>query len=120
MQDGRGVALSLHHLGDIARRQQDYERARSLYDQSLRILLELGDRRALGHLLTDMGNMAGESRDFDDARRWHEESMVIFSELGDVRGIADLFEAIMRIWITRGHLESALCLGGAAARLRED
>lgn len=46
--------------------------------------------------------------------------MVIYSELGDALGIAGLFEAIMQIAISRGHLKRALRLAAAAIKLRED
>ena len=57
----------LTHLGVIARNQGDYDRAVSLYERSLAIDRQRGDRRSMAVVLNNLANIAGVRRDFDGA-----------------------------------------------------
>lgn len=67
LQDRRGVALSLGHMGEVALHQREYDSARDLYDKSLAILMEI-DIRGVASLLTDMGDLACERGDYTRPR----------------------------------------------------
>ena len=84
----RGVADSLHYLGQVAFTQCDFVRARSLYEESLAIRQELGDKWDIASSLNNLGNVALYQRDLAQARSFYQESLAIRRELGDKAYIA--------------------------------
>ena len=56
--DRWAVANALNNLGNVARAQNDYQTARTLYEESLTINRGLGDREAIAYLLEDIGGLA--------------------------------------------------------------
>jgi predicted ATPase/class 3 adenylate cyclase len=81
-------ANALNSAGTLVRHQGDYAGARSLHEESLVILRELGDRRGIAASLNNLGDVANCQGDYAGARSLHEESLAISRELGDKRGIA--------------------------------
>lgn len=81
-------AKALNWAGALAWKQGDYAAARTLYEQSLAIHRELGDRGGIGAVLSNLGLLAYEQGDYAEARTLHEESLAIDRELGDRWGVA--------------------------------
>ncbi len=86
--DKRGIASSLHNLGNLVWDQGDYALARSISEESLAIGRELGDKRGIASSLHNLGNVVADQGDYASARALFEESLAIRRELGDKRGIA--------------------------------
>jgi tetratricopeptide (TPR) repeat protein len=82
-------AMALNGAGALAHDQGDYPAARALYEESLAIRREMGDRRGIATSLSNCGIVAYEERDYPTARALYEESLAMFRELGDRRGIAN-------------------------------
>ena len=83
------MARSFNTLGNVAYQQGDYPTARSLYEQSLALFRELGDKRGHGSVLQQPGDMWPISQgDYPTARSLYEQSLALRRELGDKRGIA--------------------------------
>src|SRR5438105_4121141 len=61
---------------------------RAVYQDSLAIRRELGDRPGIAASLNNLGLVAFEQGDYPAARALYEESLAIRRELGDRRGIA--------------------------------
>jgi predicted ATPase len=80
-------AEALHQTANIAERQGDVERAAELYDTSLAIRLEIGDRLGVASTLHNLGINATDRGDYGRARALHLESLELFRQLGDTRGI---------------------------------
>jgi len=53
--DARGIATSLHSLGNVAGAPRQYAMARSLYEESLVISRNLGDQYDVASLLSRLG-----------------------------------------------------------------
>src|SRR5207248_10379186 len=51
-------AKAFHGAGNLTHGQGDYATARSLFEESLSITRELGDKRGIASLLSDLGNVA--------------------------------------------------------------
>lgn len=83
-----GKAKALVAAGLLAYGQGDYEAARPLFEESLRIFRELDDRWGIGLSVDGLGTVARVQGDYSAARSLHEESLTIFRELGDMWGIA--------------------------------
>jgi predicted ATPase/DNA-binding winged helix-turn-helix (wHTH) protein len=84
----RERANVLKAAGVLAFYQGDYRAARALYEESLAIRRELGDRSGISGSLNNLGNVAVEQGDYPTARALYEESLAIARELGDRFGIA--------------------------------
>jgi hypothetical protein len=120
MEDLTGVAWSLNSQGDVAREQGDSTAARALYEQSLEIFRELGDRWGIAGTLADLGNLAREERDCGAAHSLYRESLKTFQELDHKRGVARLLECCACSAATELQAERSLRLAGAAAALRQN
>ena len=81
-------AKALNAAGNLTQQQGDYEAARALYQESLAIFSELGDRRRIAGSLVNLGNLAKAQGKYPAARDLYEEGLVIFRELGHRSGIA--------------------------------
>ncbi len=104
LEDKWGLALSLHWSGVIkdpthpdavslrwsdaaAKAQNDSAAARSLYEESLALFRELGDKWAQTMPLGSLGNMALCQGDHVAGRALFEESLAIQREFGDKLGV---------------------------------
>lgn len=73
-------ADALNAAGILARAQGDHERASALYDASLALRRELGDRRAVGMSLNNLGTVSLDRGEYEQAARLFEESLALFRE----------------------------------------
>ena len=85
---GRGQAEVLHRSGNIHRQLGEYEEARRLYGECLKINQELGDKSGVAATLYQMGIIAQDTGDMVEARRLYRECLKIDQELGDKSGMA--------------------------------
>ncbi|MCE7988099.1 MAG: hypothetical protein DYG89_43595 [Caldilinea sp. CFX5] len=107
------------NLSSVAYSQCDYTTAYKHAQESIAISRELGYQWCLAASLGTLGSTARSQGDHQAAHRALAEGLTIIRELGDKRVIAGLLENFGILAVTRGQLERALCLFGAAARLRE-
>ncbi|HEX8600086.1 MAG TPA: tetratricopeptide repeat protein [Chloroflexia bacterium] len=91
----RGTAASpavrakvLSGAGTLARYQGDFGRARLLFDESLALRQELGDKKGIAASLNNLGTIAWNMGDYVTARRLFGESLAVRQELGDKQAIA--------------------------------
>jgi predicted ATPase/class 3 adenylate cyclase/transcriptional regulator with XRE-family HTH domain len=82
----RAKALSV--AGSLAQNQSDYASARAMYEESLAIFRELGDKKGIAQSLDGLGIIAYDQGDHVSGRSQMEESLAIRRELGDKKGIA--------------------------------
>src|SRR5262249_24068902 len=92
--------------------------AKALYEQSLEIFRQLGDRWGVASLLADLGNLARDQEDYDGAHALYGQSVHIFRELDHKRGVARLLECFAFAASAQLRKERSLRLAGAAAALR--
>jgi predicted ATPase/class 3 adenylate cyclase len=85
---------ALSGAGIMAERQGDYASARSLYEESLAISRELGDKPGTANSLNRLGNIALEEGNYPLARSLYEESLAISRELGDKPGTVYLLAGL--------------------------
>jgi predicted ATPase/class 3 adenylate cyclase/Tfp pilus assembly protein PilF len=81
-------ATALNGAGNLAFSQGEYEAARSLYEESLAVRRETGDRQGIAGSLGNLGNVAQQRGDHPAARSLHEECLAIQRELSNQQGIA--------------------------------
>jgi tetratricopeptide (TPR) repeat protein len=68
--------------------QRDYTQAAELYEESLALRRELGNRGPIATSLLNLGNVALSQGDFGRATPYYQESLDIFRSLGDGQNIA--------------------------------
>ncbi len=83
LHDRREKAGWVHNLGILAQKMGNYPEARKLYQQSLKIFQELGDKSGVSSSLHNLGALAQATGEYDEARKLYQQSLKIFQELGD-------------------------------------
>jgi len=87
--DYRGwYANGLEATGKLAWIQGDRAAAQALYEESLALRRELGDKVGIASSLNNLGNVAHNRGDNAAARTLYEESLALSQELGHKQGIA--------------------------------
>jgi tetratricopeptide (TPR) repeat protein len=79
----RARAYALKGAGTLAAQQGDLATARSLYEESLTIRRDLGDKPGAAVLLHNLGIVAYYLSDYAAARGLDEEALGVFREIGD-------------------------------------
>jgi tetratricopeptide (TPR) repeat protein len=87
-RNSRLLAVCSHNLGIAAQQQGDYDEARRLYQESLDIFEQLGDRPHTGGTKHQLGMLAHDQGDYPEARRLYQESLAIFEGLHDLPRMA--------------------------------
>ena len=114
----RGKALN--GAGHLANRQSDYVSARVLYEESLAIRRELGDKSGIAHSLHGLGGVAFNQGDYVSAHALYEESLAIRRELGDKSGIAWSLTGLGTVATRLGDYVSAQALFEESLSLRRE
>src|SRR5262249_4998789 len=92
---------------------------RALYEESLTIKRELGDRWGIAMTLGNLGFVASEQGEYGVAQGLIKEGMTIFKELGDRQGVVGLLESMAVVMQALAKSQTAVCLWGAADTIRE-
>jgi tetratricopeptide (TPR) repeat protein len=97
----------LNGLGNIAVICGDYARGRSLFEESLALMREMGDRHGVATALSNLGHVVGLLGEHAMAQAHHEESLALFRELGDQAGTAATLVRLGHIGNFQGALDAA-------------
>jgi predicted ATPase/class 3 adenylate cyclase len=103
----RERAYALNAAGALSYYQGDHPAARALYEQSLAIRRELGDRFGIAASLNNLGIVVCKQGDYPAARALYEESLAINRELGYPFGIASSLVALGDVTIDQGDYPAA-------------
>ncbi|HLW48453.1 MAG TPA: tetratricopeptide repeat protein [bacterium] len=98
---------ALDATGLLALRRGDYATARLLYEESLSIYRELGDRRGLADAIHSLGFLASHEGDFPSARSFFNECLSIYHEIGARQGIAETLGTLGHVAWHQGDYASA-------------
>jgi len=107
-RENGALAEIFHRLGKICYLLGNYDDARKLYQQSLEIFQELGDKSGISASLHQLGILADLTGDYDQARKLYQQSLEIVQELGDKSGLAFTLAQSSLLEEKEGHLERAL------------
>jgi non-specific serine/threonine protein kinase len=88
-------ASALTVAGTLADVCGDYEIARSMHEESIEILRELGDMSSLIDTLQALGNVYFSQGIFEKARFYYEEGLHVEQELGESRASAHYLGVVM-------------------------
>jgi tetratricopeptide (TPR) repeat protein len=118
LSDARGIADSLHNLGNVAIEQCDYSGATALYEEALALRRELGDTRGSAASLNNLGNVAHEQGDYGRAGDLHAEALTLCRTTGDRRLSVYCLEGLAAVAGAHGQPKRAARLFGAAETMR--
>jgi predicted ATPase/transcriptional regulator with XRE-family HTH domain len=94
-------AKALTGAGTLAIWRGDYASARSLFEQSLAVRRELGDKQGIAASLSNLGVLSSMQGDYSSARALYEESLAIRRETGndktDKPGMANLLHNLAEL-----------------------
>ena len=79
-RENQALAAVLHSLGNLRYQLGEYAEAKRLYQESMKISQELGDKSGVSRSLHQLGMLAQDMGDLDEARRLYQESMKIYQE----------------------------------------
>jgi tetratricopeptide (TPR) repeat protein len=97
----------------------DRASARQLYEQSLRLFREVGDRQGAGGALYCLGDLNRLEGNYGSAVALLQESRAISRDLKDTEGIAGNLSLLATVLLAQSAAEGATCLWGACHALRE-
>ncbi len=100
-------AQALYGAGMLALYQSDLARAAQLYEESLVVCRELGDRTGIARALERIGWLTYDHGHYAQALTSFEESLVLFRELDDKHGIATSLHYMGEVIRAQGDYERA-------------
>ncbi len=113
-------ARVLAGAGYLAGSQTDLAVARDLFQESLAIHRELGDKQGIGGLLVRLGIVASEQGNEAEAEGFYKESKAIFEASGDKLGEAHVLRWLGQLAWRRGELSLARSLHERSLALTQE
>jgi tetratricopeptide (TPR) repeat protein len=101
-------SLYLHEAGYDLNRIGKYREALTLYEQSLSISREIGDKEGEGATLSNIGEIYRARGDKAKSLQYYEQSLTIFREIGGKEGEGAMLNNIGEIYRTQGDYAVAL------------
>jgi predicted ATPase/transcriptional regulator with XRE-family HTH domain/Flp pilus assembly protein TadD len=96
-------ADALTAAGNLAWNYSDFDYARTMYQQSLEISRESGDRRGMARPLNNLAVLAHAQGDYGQAAELFEQSLALKRELGDRTGMASSLNGLGTVMQDWGH-----------------
>ncbi len=106
------------HIGDLLRKQGEFEEARNWLNEAEMEFDNLGDEKGIGQVLHSAGTLCAQTGDYDQARELYTKSMEIRRRLGDELKAASLLSNIGIIVRFQGDLDAALRLQEESLAIR--
>lgn len=114
------IATNLFNTGAIYHRTfNQYEKALSLFEESLRTFRELGDKKSTAIVLFNMGKALNSLGRYDRSLSVLNESLLINRELKDQQGIAGSLNLIGNVYAALGQYDKPLAYYQEALRLNK-
>ena len=96
------------NLGIAYRSVGEYEKARELFEESLAILKEIGDRNGKARTCyVNLGTVYLSTGEYEKARELFEKSLAIHKEIGDRNGEAACYGNLGTVYESVGEYEKA-------------
>ncbi|MCW5849426.1 MAG: tetratricopeptide repeat protein [Anaerolineae bacterium] len=100
-------AKLVQSAGTLAAQQGDYPAARELYEESLALRRDLGDKRGTANLLNNLGVLARFEGDLEMARARYEESLALLRTLNDRAAVGQALNNLGLVLRYQGDLAEA-------------
>ena len=87
-RENRAFAEILKRQGDLRYLLGEYDDARRMYEESLKISEEIGNKNGVSRSLHQLGNLAYLIGKYDEARKLYQQSLTIKEDLGDKSAVS--------------------------------
>ena len=114
------LAKAITGAGTLAHNQGDYTAARSLYEESLAVWQEVGDKAGVADALNNLGWVAWRQSDYIAARALSEKSLALHQELSDKKGVAHSLNNLGWVAHFQGDYAKARAFHERSLRLRRE
>jgi tetratricopeptide (TPR) repeat protein len=108
-----GSAITMNFLGDLALMQNEPERARMLYEETVTELRDPSDANFLAYAIRRLGQLAWRAGEYERASAYCKESLSLNREVADWRGTCACLAGFVAIAVGRGDYETAALLAAA-------
>jgi tetratricopeptide (TPR) repeat protein len=113
------LALTLTHLGDVAREGRDFAGALDLYCQAQKLDEAGKDRQGRARRRARLGRTYLAMQNYGEAGLCFREALWEFRALEDTGGIADALDGLTRLALALGDREQAKDYGGRLLKIYE-
>ena len=113
-------ATNLNLEGMTALAHGDMESAKKMFEESLKIRTDIGDKKGMSEALFNLGYLAHEVGEIKEARKYHTESLKMCEDIGDKEGSAANFNRLAVIAADVDDLAESYRLYGECLRLKEE
>src|SRR5215212_8988240 len=104
-------------LGAVVRSRGEHERAKELFEDSVRLYREIGDRWGIAWTLGGLGNFFYDQGDYERAKELFEEGLALSRKLGGAQPLGDYLSSLGHVYLLEGDYEQATALTEEAAAL---
>jgi tetratricopeptide (TPR) repeat protein len=119
LNDSRGVADSLFHIGLIHERLGEDDGALDMYRRAYTLAKERGHELELSYAARHLGGLALEAGDFDAARRFFRESLTLRQQAGYTLLLPLAHIALGEVMLAQNDLDGAASQYGQAHTLAQ-
>ena len=106
-RENQALAAVLHSQGIIRFQLGEYTEAKRLYQESLKISQDLGDKRSVSRSLHQLGTLAHATGNLDEAKKLYQQSLKIKNDLGDKNGVSTSLHQLGTLAYATGDLDEA-------------
>ena len=118
---GGSAAASLRGtLGDVMQQRGDPERAKELFEESVRLYRKAGDRWGVALILGGLGNLFNDRGDYERAKEFYEEGLALSRALGQAELHSAYLISLGHVSLLEGDYERATALNEEAATLLQE
>ncbi len=114
------LTYSLNSLGYMYKNLGYWDKAETLYKESLQVSEELGDRRIVANTFGQLGDIERNRGNWDAAESLYRQSLQVREEIGDRAGMANSWESLGYIANVRGNWDAAEALYRQSLQVREE
>ncbi|HEV7605379.1 MAG TPA: tetratricopeptide repeat protein [Candidatus Limnocylindrales bacterium] len=120
LEDGDAQGWAKASLGEIARKQGQFDEATARLDAAADLFTRVGDDAGLGKVWHLAGTVAAQRGDLVLARRRYQESLAIRERLGDGAGMGSLYSNLAIVAEYGGDLPETRRMGMRALEIRTE
>jgi tetratricopeptide (TPR) repeat protein len=108
-----GSTWTMIFLGDVALKHSDHDWARSLYEETVAVLREMGDLNFLAYSVRRLAQLSWYQGQYDEAISQLQESLILNQKVADPRGIVACLAGFAVIAVAQEQYQRAAQLMGA-------
>ncbi|MEE8169566.1 MAG: tetratricopeptide repeat protein, partial [Phycisphaerae bacterium] len=109
----------IHNLADLVAEQGDVERAMELWNESLKLLEQIGDVQGSAATRGNMAPVIAQQGDVERAMQLWNESLKLQEQLGDVQGKGATLHNMAGVIAQQGDVDRAMGLWNESLKLSE-